>query len=273
MPSARLMILALLFGSALAWVLTRPTRSLPPRSVGGRPTLRLAVANLMSGNRRALQASEALAALDLDLLVALEWTGGNLTGQALRSAGFAPAVSRKLPGVGGVAVLSRSKPLPPGRIVPEPLPGPCAFPVPVVRVPLGETYVAVLGMHAPPPLELCNDSTQDTLIALAGWLTDGRLNRDLPPARAGDPVVVLGDFNSLAWWEGPRAQVDAGLVDAWPSIHARPGPTWGPSPAAPSFARIDFAFVSRHLAVTDCWTLEVPGSDHRAVVAEVASKR
>ena len=79
--------------------------------------------------------------------------------------------------------------------------------------------------------------------------------KDLAPAlRTGRPVVVAGDFNEpshLDWteaaaragvhpipvtWPATRSFAEAGLADAWRTVHPdpieRPGLTWTPRPSA-----------------------------------------
>jgi endonuclease/exonuclease/phosphatase (EEP) superfamily protein YafD len=52
-------------------------------------------------------------------------------------------------------------------------------------------------------------------------------------------------------------------------VHRLPGPTWTLSFGVPAMARIDGVLVPDAWPVLDAWTVEVDGSDHRAVVADV----
>jgi endonuclease/exonuclease/phosphatase (EEP) superfamily protein YafD len=88
------------------------------------------------------------------------------------------------------------------------------------------------------------------------------------------PRVLVGDFNATPLWPFYRRVAthfrDAALIAA--QRHGRPVQrTWGPRPAGPRLLRIDHAFVHR-VAVLDFQVVEVAGSDHRAVVVDIAAE-
>jgi endonuclease/exonuclease/phosphatase family metal-dependent hydrolase len=83
-------------------------------------------------------------------------------------------------------------------------------------------------------------------------------------------VLVVGDLNALSFFPGMRSLRRAGLVDAWATATWRPGLTWSPWTWLPPIARIDYILVPPVLAVTAGRVAEVPGSDHRMVVADLA---
>ncbi len=88
------------------------------------------------------------------------------------------------------------------------------------------------------------------------------------PAR---PRIVVGDFNATPRWPLYR-HLTAHLHDA--ALVAEPvsggaQPTWRPWPGAPRLLRIDHAFV-QHLSVIGFQVVDVDGSDHAALIVDVA---
>jgi endonuclease/exonuclease/phosphatase family metal-dependent hydrolase len=88
------------------------------------------------------------------------------------------------------------------------------------------------------------------------------------------PRVLVGDFNATPLWPFYR-RVTAHLHDAAVIAAKRAGGrtrrTWGPHPDGPRLLRIDHAFVHR-LVVLDFQVVDVRGSDHCAVVVDVAAE-
>lgn len=98
--------------------------------------------------------------------------------------------------------------------------------------------------------------------ALAGYLDE----------HPRDARVLVGDFNSTPAWPlyrrlAPRFEDAA--VEAARRHGRRPAATWGPTPDAPRVLRIDHGFV-QGLPVEDFQVIPVPGSDHCAVLVELA---
>ena len=92
---------------------------------------------------------------------------------------------------------------------------------------------------------------------------------------AGSPHrrrVLVGDFNATPLWPLYR-RLAARLTDAAVAAarrHARSvARTWGPWPGAPRMLRIDHAFV-HGVAVEDFQVLPIAGSDHSAIVVDIA---
>lgn len=80
--------------------------------------------------------------------------------------------------------------------MPAPWRGPCAGPIGVLRVPLGSSFVTLLGVHLPPRVPECAGGTDAAVVKSAALVREGRLVADLGPGRAGDAVVVAGDLGS-----------------------------------------------------------------------------
>lgn len=91
-------------------------------------------------------------------------------------------------------------------------------------------------------------------------------------AAPNEPRIVVGDFNATPRWPLYRRlaerMTDAALVVAG-RRGARPLPTWGRRPTTRRLLRIDHAFVQR-LEVRDFQVVCVEGSDHSAIVVDVA---
>lgn len=85
-------------------------------------------------------------------------------------------------------------------------------------------------------------------------------------------TLLVGDLNATPIWPAYRrfrAHLDDGVADWARRNGRRPSRTWGLRTWWPPVLRIDHAFV-RDLVVLNTFTVRVPGSDHRALVVDVA---
>jgi endonuclease/exonuclease/phosphatase family metal-dependent hydrolase len=86
------------------------------------------------------------------------------------------------------------------------------------------------------------------------------------------PRALVGDFNATPRWPAYRrlaAELDDAAVLAAARVGRAPAPTWGPYPGAPRLLRIDHVLVDA-FDVLELRVLPLPGSDHAAVVADLA---
>jgi endonuclease/exonuclease/phosphatase family metal-dependent hydrolase len=86
------------------------------------------------------------------------------------------------------------------------------------------------------------------------------------------PRALVGDFNATPVWPAYRrlaAELDDAAVVAAARSGRAPEPTWGPSPGAPRLLRIDHVLVDA-FDVLDFRVFRLPGSDHSAVIADLA---
>lgn len=97
-----------------------------------------------------------------------------------------------------------------------------------------------------------------------------------PRATPSGPVrVLLGDFNSTLDHSGLRRLIDSGYTDAASAAGAGLRPTWSPglfggfSQLVPPVT-IDHVLVDRRVGVRAVAVHPLPGSDHRAVYADLA---
>ena len=94
-------------------------------------------------------------------------------------------------------------------------------------------------------------------------------------ARTPRRQVICGDLNATPAWPAYRQLMRYyrdGVLEANARKRGRPASTWAPSRAGPRLLRIDHVLVSG-LSVTTAETVRVDGSDHLAVLADLADDR
>jgi hypothetical protein len=230
--------------------------------------LRVAVANLALDNRDPRAAAQVVRRFDADLLFALEWTGDNLDPRAIADPGRRVLIESPRLDAHGVLVVARGELETIGRLVPSPVTGPCAMPFATVRVRSDVGWISVIGVHVPPTMEECGDGNRETLASLGELVRDGVLRRDLGAARAGDPLILAGDFNATPD-SIDIAPLRASMIDAQADRSWLPTGTWIPKEMALGYERIDYVWVGRAIGVVDAWTVALPGSDHRALIVDI----
>ncbi|WP_395657530.1 endonuclease/exonuclease/phosphatase family protein [Nocardioides sp.] len=100
----------------------------------------------------------------------------------------------------------------------------------------------------------------------------------LATVEADHPDLVVGDLNATSDHAPMRALADAGYRDVGELADQGWQPTWPAQGSwslglpTPPLAQIDHVLVGPRLAAIGMHTVDVPGSDHRAVVALVARK-
>lgn len=126
----------------------------------------------------------------------------------------------------------------------------------------GNTDIEIVSVHTYPPV-LNEDGRrrwQADLDALPGSDSKGR------------PRVLAGDFNATLDHKALHGVLDRGYWDSAEVVGEGLRPTWSRFPWGPPVA-IDHVLVDRRLGVADVKVYDVPGSDHNAVVAEIALPR
>lgn len=229
-----------------------------PRAAADAPTAGVMTANLLAGagdaTRLVVEASEA----GTDVLVVSEVTRGDVAemegvglsdvfphrlGQAEAADGF----------VGATMVFSRE----PIELV-ETLD--TTFDGMLVRT--GD--LSVLAVHPAPP----------TLYA--DWKADHRAILEVAAREEVD--VIAGDLNATLDHAPLRALVDAGYRDAAELTNAGLAATWPVDGGFPLLSLLPPSVAIDHVLVSEAWTVtmtrtvDVPGSDHRAVLATVAPR-
>jgi len=100
-------------------------------------------------------------------------------------------------------------------------------------------------------------------------------NRDMLELRgiareSGQDTVMLGDFNATLDHSPLRALLDGGgLSDVHTELGRGWAPTWPVDHRLPPFVQLDHVLHGKGLAGTGAWEHTLPGTDHRAVLADL----
>ncbi|MEV4173053.1 endonuclease/exonuclease/phosphatase family protein [Nonomuraea sp. NPDC049709] len=95
----------------------------------------------------------------------------------------------------------------------------------------------------------------------------------LPPAPAsGPPRILAGDFNATLDHAVFRRLLDTGYTDAAASTGQGLNPTWPQGRALPPLVTIDHVLTDARAGAVDVQVFDVPGSDHRALFADLRVK-
>jgi len=146
----------------------------------------------------------------------------------------------------------------------------CGMPVGVARV---DGQLCTIGVHVPPPVSGCVEGRAAYVEAVTSHLDGGRVVDDWLGCEAGDPAVLVGDFNDVPGGAVYRAFRARGFGDAlpWQAPRAGSWPAGGGYPPLPFF-RLDHALPG-DVATGGAKIIPVPGSDHRGVWLEVLKPR
>lgn len=129
---------------------------------------------------------------------------------------------------------------------------------------------------APTPYRLLAIHTAQPVGWTTPWTRDMEAVREraAQAVRSG-PTMVMGDFNATRDHEQFRAVLDTGLRDAAEQAGSGWQPTW-PTRYRESWLRpviaIDHVLVSNRFQAVSTHTVELAGTDHRALVARVGDR-
>lgn len=126
-------------------------------------------------------------------------------------------------------------------------------------VEVGGTRFTVLSFHSKAPL--MNGSTTP-------WASDLALLESLLPTMPS-PAIIAGDFNATRDHVQFRDLLTSGFSDAADDAGAGILPTFPTDQVIGPLVSIDHVLVSSTLVGTEVTSYTIPGTDHRAVVAEV----
>jgi endonuclease/exonuclease/phosphatase (EEP) superfamily protein YafD len=237
-----------------------------PRALGGPsepdgpagPRLRVLTTNMHYG----AGSPEALVALVRrtrpDVLSVQELTPG--LARELDAAGLAELLPERVidprprgPGIGLYATVPLTRGSAPGRRR-----NPLA--VASARIP-GGPAVELVAVHVTPPFRH----------QVAAWLGDIRA---VPAATPSGPVRILaGDFNATLDHAELRRLLDTGYEDAAADVGAGLRATWPRGRRFPPPVAIDHVLADRRCGVRAFSVHAIPGTDHRAVLAELVLPR
>jgi endonuclease/exonuclease/phosphatase (EEP) superfamily protein YafD len=246
------------------------TVAVVPRAVPRRqppadgPVLRIVTANLRLGRAAAGPIVELARRADADVLFLQELTDETLA--RLKQAGLDALLPNELTepvaaGGRGSSIHARY-PLSDGLAVP---PSALAQPAARLDLPSGRS-VQLVCVHSLPPRPAWSRRAVDN------WRRDLSL---LPGPGPGDlPVILAGDFNATLDHAQFRRLLRLGYADAASETGHGLVPTWGPPPRGlPGLLAIDHVLADPRCAVQATSVHRLPGTDHRAVYAEVRLPR
>jgi endonuclease/exonuclease/phosphatase family metal-dependent hydrolase len=244
---------AVLASAALGLVVR--SRGVPRRQPeAGGPTLRVLTINLLVGRADPEAVVDRVRQADLDVLFVQELTIDAQT--RLKQAGLEDLlphaqVEHKDGGPRGSGIYSRF-PLSEGTPLPTTF---AAQPTAVLELPDGQE-VELISVHPRAPALERGGSVQ--------W----RSELGVLPAPGKRPRLVAGDFNATPDHAAFRQVLRRGYVDAAIQTGNALTRTWG-RPGKEPWLTLDHVLASRGCAVLACSVHAVPGSDHRAVYAEI----
>jgi endonuclease/exonuclease/phosphatase (EEP) superfamily protein YafD len=106
--------------------------------------------------------------------------------------------------------------------------------------------------------------------ALGSWRKELKSLRSYGASRGETPTIIAGDFNSSQDHAAFRSVLRTGLNDAARLTGQSRTPTWpNNTPLRPMGAQIDHVLVSDPLTAVEAQFLELDGSDHLAVLADI----
>lgn len=225
------------------------------------PTLRVMSANVLYGGADMSALLRLAEAQDVDVLSLQELTPDAL--RRLDAAGgrrrFPGRAVEVRPGAAGSALLAR---LPLRRRSPADDPTVAAQPEAELRLP-GAPPVRVKAVHPFPPITARAERRWQAML--------GRLPRPTTAPR-GPLRVLAGDFNATLDHRELRGLLEDGYVDAGDATGGGLVHTWSSGAMGPAIT-IDHVLLDRRLGVRSFSVHDLPGSDHRAVVAELVLPR
>lgn len=243
-------------GAHVAWFSPQVRGSVVPPASGS-PVLVVMTINLYAGAADEVDLMEAAAEADADILVVQEITPPSL--QRLAAAGVAEMFPHRagepIEGVFGTMVFSRHAM---GEVTDLPTEM-ASFAVPVQ---VDGQRLDLVAVHPSPPTD--GPLWQQEHRALGQWV------------RENQPEVIAGDFNATADHAPMRSLAAAGYRSATELANQRWLPSWpsnqrtlGVLPVPP-LVQIDHILCGPQLTALGSDTVRIEGSDHRAVVAEIA---
>jgi endonuclease/exonuclease/phosphatase family metal-dependent hydrolase len=242
-------------GAAALAMVVRPRAARRSQPAAGGPILRVLTINLLCGRADADVIVALVRRTGADVLFLQELTGGAVT--RLKQAGLGDLMPQGVTefrgGPRGSGIYSRfqlSEGLPLAPVF-------AAQPSAVLELPGGEA-VELVCVHPHPPKPPWSPG------GVARWRQELAV---LPPP--GElPRLLAGDFNATLDHALFRSLLRLGYADAALEAGNALTPTWGPAGRL-ALITIDHVLVDRRCAVLASSVHAVPGTDHRAVYAQV----
>jgi endonuclease/exonuclease/phosphatase (EEP) superfamily protein YafD len=133
-----------------------------------------------------------------------------------------------------------------------------SFAMPSALVDAGSTAVRVTVVHPYPPMPTEITTWRTELVELTEQAHSDET-----------PQIMAGDFNATYDHAGFRRLLGSRFVDATREWGAGPTVTWPEGSQVPALFALDHVVVEKDMPVSDVVTMQVPGTDHRALLATV----
>ncbi|HNQ90638.1 MAG TPA: endonuclease/exonuclease/phosphatase family protein [Verrucomicrobiota bacterium] len=145
----------------------------------------------------------------------------------------------------------------------------------IAEVTLGGTLLEVASVHLATPDLRQVGSWIEAVAALRGAedLHAREIERITAALTSNRPAVVLGDFNSLPFFQAPRFMIEQGWTDSFAAVNNNPDQhgTWRCRAGNAEWKlRIDFIFHNPSLRTLESRILPAGASDHYPVVSRLA---
>ncbi len=221
------------------------------------PVLRVLTANLLVGRAEAGAVVELVRRKDADVLFVQELTGDAAAG--LGRAGLGDLLPYRVPQRAPEGAQDSIYARYPLRGEPSAAPSSAVQCAAWLDLPSGPC-VQLACIHAVPPKFPWRPG------AAAQW----RGELAALPAPGDGPCVLAGDFNATLDHAQFRRLLRRGYADAASAAGRGLTPTWGPRPGrGPALLAIDHVLIDRRCAALTTSAHRLPGSDHRALYAEL----
>ncbi len=213
-------------------------------------------ANLYQRNAEPDEMKRALLEVDADVLVTMETTKAILSGPNSLALKYPYRLSLGTSGQILRTVIWSKYPMRDGRLMLEDRVEPTGATAVIEFSP--DVEFSVLGLH------FAHNIVGNQLQQIEAL---DRISEGLPK-----PLIVIGDFNATAWSYAMRRVAQLTATKRIGGFHV----TWKgnyPTPfgniSAPFGLQIDHALISNEIGVREMLTVDIPGSDHKAVVAHL----
>ncbi|WP_129782854.1 endonuclease/exonuclease/phosphatase family protein [Promicromonospora panici] len=133
-----------------------------------------------------------------------------------------------------------------------------SFAMPSALVDVGGTEVRVTVVHPYPPMLAETTTWRTELVELADQVHADET-----------PQIMAGDFNATYDHASFREVLGSRFVDATREWGAGPTVTWPEGNPVPALFALDHVVVEKDMPVSDVVSMQVPGTDHRALLATV----
>jgi endonuclease/exonuclease/phosphatase (EEP) superfamily protein YafD len=234
--------------------------------------IRIIAANLNFENPYHKQITKLLAELNADMLVILEFTGYNLDLSYFESRGYKIALKKPINSPHGICTITKTNLEVESELIEIPYKSPCQMPFTTIRFKKGNKFISLWGVHTPPPVPACEFKTSNTIGALASYVSDGKIVKDLGISKIGDFIIMAGDFN-MFWFHPAISKLKSkGLTDSFSEINILPATTWSPFFWFPQFVGLDYIFCSNELTIVNSYIMKIDGSDHSCVITDIKLK-